>query len=179
MRGGNTFTVSRFEQNLRKQRGEGWGFSLWGAKWLITGVVEVLIIPCSLVPHYQCIKEFLCPWGLCLLSACMCVLWRLLLSSFREGEILISHIWLWSSFCLHSTPICSQSQCRALSLLGTQWRMNLHTRAHTHTERERVRHTSLLLLVIFLEVLLLRGPETSADRNLGPLVGFIFFSFYW
>ena len=25
-----------------------------------TGVVEVLIIPCSLVPHYQCIMEFLC-----------------------------------------------------------------------------------------------------------------------
>lgn len=51
-----------------------------------------------------------------------------------------------------------------------------HTSMHKHTHIT-VRHTSPLLLVIFLEVLLLRDPETSSDRNLGPLVGFIFFSF--
>lgn len=28
------------------------------------------------------------------LSTCVCVLWRLLLLSFRDGEILINHIWL-------------------------------------------------------------------------------------
>lgn len=36
----------------------------------------------------------------------------------------------------------------------------------------------MLLLDISLEEFLLIGPETSSDRNLGALVGFIFLSLY-
>lgn len=80
-------------------------------------------------------------------------------------------------------PICSASQRRAFI---SAWHAHEFTRARAHkgidtltrARADRVRHTSLLLLVIFLEVLLLRGPETSADRNLLPPLGFIFFSFH-
>lgn len=98
------------------------------------GVVEVLIIPRSLVSHYQCIMEFPCRQWLCVFSVCTCVLWRLLLLSFREGETLINHVWLWSFLCLHSTPICSLSQCRALSQLSTQRHINSHTRTSTNAQ---------------------------------------------
>lgn len=37
---------------------------------------------------------------------------------------------------------------------------------------------SMLLLDSSLEEFLLRGPETSSDRNLGPLVAFVFLSLY-
>lgn len=61
------------------------------AKWLISGAVGALVIPCSSAHHYQCAVEFLCCQWLC---ARVCEL----LSS-RKGDILINHTWLWSLFC--------------------------------------------------------------------------------
>lgn len=106
------------------------------------------------------------------------VFWRLLLLSFREGKILINHTFAFDLLSAYTVLPFVLKTGVGLYLSSAHRDTFIYTRKHPHTHAHKyphaVRHTSLLLLVIFLEVLLLRGPETAADRNLESSGGLYF-----
>lgn len=111
--------------------------------------------------------EFLCHW-----ESCVCIAEVFILIS-EGGEILIQlHLALIFFSLLYYSHLFLR---KALSYLITRWHINLYA----CTSMYSVPQALMLLLDISLEEFLLIGSETSSDRNLGPLVGFIFLSLYW